>query len=119
MDKKPTCLLNKQSRESGIELLRIFAMFGIVYMHTFGPFLSSEAKSLQIHAVIINSMFNAGVSCFILISGYFGVSFSVRKVFRLECEVIFYSLLSFVIISFLGNETLSIRELAKSCLPIY
>ena len=62
------------NRKSGIELLRILCMFGIVYMHTFGSMLETVHGGNMALAVFENALFNCGVSCFVLISGYFGIN---------------------------------------------
>ena len=67
------------NRKSGIELLRILCMFGIVYMHTFGSMLETVHGGNMALAVFENALFNCGVSCFVLISGYFGIKKKTYK----------------------------------------
>lgn len=72
---------SQNTRQSNMELLRIVSMLCIIIYHIFlfglEP-LSSEPlyKALQIP-------FHIGVPCFVLISGYFGIHFSFKGLFRL------------------------------------
>lgn len=86
--------MNTSKRNSGIELLRIFCILGILCMHLSGIFIKSNNTLTLIQLNIINSLFNTCVTCFILISGYFGITRNFRKIFSLWCIVIFYSLCS-------------------------
>lgn len=78
-------------RNSNFELLRIICIFGIISMHSFGAFLHTAIGASRFYGTLINSVFNMGVSCFMLISGYFGIRFSVRKFVTLETTFIFYA----------------------------
>lgn len=104
-------------RKSNLEILRIICMFGIISMHTFGQFLNTCTGINLAYGVFINSIFNMGVSCFMLISGYFGVKFSVKKVINLELMILFYGLLG-QIISFACTGNIVIKNLFKSIFPI-
>ena len=63
----------KKERNSSIEMLRILAKLGIVIMHTKAPQNEHEADTGFDWTQIENGIFNAGVSIFVLISGYFGI----------------------------------------------
>ena len=71
-------------RNPAIELYRIFMMFCICYLHTFcqGPYQNIWQSSLLSFAV----------PGFMLISGWFGIRFSVSKVVRLISVAVFVSL---------------------------
>lgn len=103
----------KNERDSGFELLRLFCIFGITVMHAFaGIDTSSSLPNTEVH-ILYNSLFNTGVSCFILISGYFGIRFHLAKLIRLDMMIIFFTLLSTIVLGDFG-----IKELIKSCLPV-
>lgn len=104
-------------RESNIELLRILCIFGIITMHIFGQFYSMASGINLFYGVVINSIFNMGVSIFMLISGYYGLKSSLKKLVELELCVIFYSILG-VFIQWIILKNVSIVELCKSFLPI-
>lgn len=107
----------KTERETGIELLRLVCIFGIVCMHLFGQFRADAAGVNRIYGVLINVVFNTGMSIFVLISGYFGITGTLRKVFMLWCNVLFYSVLDYIVSGFVFSSW-SVKELMKACLPI-
>ena len=83
--------MKEKKRNSSIELLRIVCIFGIIVMHTIaygGDELSEMNRYLQI---FVNCFTNLGVTCFMLISGYFGVRFQLEKLIKLDLMIIFYS----------------------------
>lgn len=83
----------QKERESGLELLRIFCMFGIISMHTFGSFLDTCTGSNMVYGCVINSVFNMGVSIFALITGFFGNCGSQKKIMKMWLIVMQYSFL--------------------------
>ncbi len=114
--------MEKNIRNSNHELLRILAMYMIVFIHAnmylfrfveggVGTFLNG----------MVNGICNIGVSCFILISGYYGVRFSVRKFVKMECMMITYSLLETALLYLFVPEQLQgaalLEQLVKSFLP--
>lgn len=79
-------------RNSSIELLRILSILLIVMMHVYSLIDYSSASG--INSLIgggINSLGNIGVSCFVLISGYFGVKFKLHKFIYLVILTTVYS----------------------------
>ncbi len=100
-------------RNSAIELLRLLCIFGILMMHVFGD-LQTPLSTLNTAAhVLVNSLFNTGVTCFILISGYFGIRFSIEKLVRLDLMVIFFSVLGT-----LATEEFAVKALVKAAFPV-
>lgn len=83
-----------KGRDSNIELLRIAAIGGIVMMHCYGPFLQAPTAVNLLCGQLCCSLFNTGVTLFMLISGYYGMKCSFRKAAALWLTVLFYSLLS-------------------------
>ena len=107
----------QQNRESSFELLRLLCIFGIVTMHTFGSFYASATGINLVYGVLLNSMFNMGVSLFMLISGYFGIRTSAKKIVHLELAAIFYSVLHLLYVSYLQG-ALSKKALVRACFPV-
>lgn len=107
-----------KERYSSFELLRLFCIFGIQSMHAYAVFMKDAEGFNFVYGVFINSVFNIGVSVFILISGYFGVKFSLKKLITLELLVIFYSLCSELLIGFAGGEW-NLKNLMKAFFPIF
>lgn len=86
-----------KKRQTNIELLRIICILMIVSMHICGEIFSTQNVLNKGIILAVNSIGNAGVTLFILISGYFGISFNVRKLFNLLVVTCFYSFLSFTV----------------------
>lgn len=114
--------MEKTSRNSNHELLRLVAMYMIVLIHA-NMYLSRfcTGSTFRVCNGIVNGICNIGVSCFILISGYYGVRFTIGKFVKMECMMITYSLLETVMLYFMMPEQLEgaalLEQLAKSCLP--
>lgn len=103
----------KKERNSSYELLRLLCIYGIVVMHASAGAVGAESALNREFHILCNSLFNVGVTCFILISGYFGIRFSLQKLVRMELMTVLFS-----VISTLLSGEFGIRELLKSCLPV-
>lgn len=72
------------ARNSSIELLRIISIFLIVLCHVCSLLDWEQALDLNKLVVgVVNCIGNVAVSCFVLISGYFGIKFKWRKFINL------------------------------------
>lgn len=114
--------MGKTVRNPNHELLRLLAMYMIVFIH---------ANMYLFHFVdgglgfilngMVNGICNIGVSCFILISGYYGVKFNIRKFIKMECMMITYSLLETAFLCLMVPEQMQgaalLEQLIKSFLP--
>lgn len=82
-----------EDRNSGLELLKVFSLIGILIMHLFGiVFHDEDISTLNLGiTVIVNAAFNAGVSCLALISGYFGLKLEFKRTAKLWMSIIFFS----------------------------
>lgn len=87
----------EKTRNSSIELLRIICVFGIIFMHTIAYGGNELSESNRYLLIFVNCFTNLGVTCFMLISGYFGVKFNLEKLIKLDLMIIFYSILHLVI----------------------
>ena len=111
--------LNKEKwkcRDSNIELMRIVCLTMIVAHHMIIDSLFSVPQVLKTEgsisgllgsAIILNGFCYVAVNCFILISGYFGIKFKLRGVYKLYLFCVFYSFIRFLI---------SGGELDKQCI---
>ena len=91
--------MNQKSRNSNLEVLRILAMYMIVFIHAnmyLGYFC--EGKTWLLTNGIINGISNIGVTCFVLISGYFGLKFSISKLLKMECMMIGFSVIETILL---------------------
>lgn len=88
-----------RNRYSNIELLRIVSMMMVLLVHIDGaslrlPFIDGNLSALNdrnIWKLGVESFAIIGVNCFTLISGYFGINISWRKICAYIFQVIFYS----------------------------
>lgn len=106
----------KKGRNSSIEMLRILAMLGIVIMHTNGAVMEHGSGTGFAWTQIENGIFNAGVSIFVLISGYFEIRRSTQKLIELESTVILYAVLSALVGCYFGKA--SILSIIKAFIPV-
>ena len=109
-------------RKSNLEALRIIAMYMIVFIHA-NMYLSTfcAGKVMTFFNGLVNGICNIGVTCFILISGYYGVHFNLKKLVKMECMMISYSLLETLLIYIIMPEQLQgaalLEQIVKSILP--
>lgn len=103
----------RKERESSFELLRILCITGIIFMHAFGPLNDSLTGFNQGISLFINALFNTGVTCFILMSGYFGIRFDLGKLIRLDLVIIFYTVLGTLL-----SGAITAKSLILSFIPV-
>ncbi len=103
-------------RNSNFEMLRIVAILYIVVMHSSSFMIPNDYNFYW--SQIINAIGNTGVTCFILISGYYGIRFRWEKFLRLVYLTTIYSIVVTIVNEY---ENLSLSSLAKSFLvvPLY
>ncbi|MCQ2229164.1 MAG: acyltransferase [Bacteroidales bacterium] len=114
-----------KSRESNIELLRIVLMTFIVLWHflvhgmNIIPFQNGESfvNEVNLPYIILCSLICFHVNCFVFISGYFGIGFKTNKVISLYLQILFFSILGFLIGMINGNAYNS-RHLLETLLPL-
>ena len=110
-------LMNQSNvRQSNFELLRIISILGVLCLHISGFFSTSTYPYDYFQINIIYSIFNICVTCFILISGYFGIIRKGEHLFHLWCIVIFYSILSIIIFT-IFKIPISLEDFIKSLIP--
>ena len=97
------------SRHAGFELLRIISMMMIVLMHGIGHGgLGTTAAPGTFPYFIYWLLFMLGrvsTNCFVMLTGYFMWQSKTKasRLFRIEIQVLFYSLLTFVIGLFVNS----------------
>ena len=95
-------------------------MLFIITLHTLGHGgILGEVDSNSLRGVILwwmEGIAYAAVNIYVLISGYFMVDneFKLRKLFSLLAEVIFYSVIIYIVTSY---KTFSVMDFVKSCFP--
>lgn len=109
-------------KNNAIECLRVCIMYCIVIHHcivsgldlnkTFnmGEYCFTDANMVL---SLMNSFVIVAVNIFFLISGYFGIRLSIKKIINLIINIIFYCLGIYLILVIIGKETLSITSVFK------
>lgn len=106
------------TRQSGLECLRIISIVLIVSMHILGNTFHTGNLLNKELILAVNTLGNTGVTLFILISGYFGIRFNVRKFFKMLAVVWFYSIFSYLVETMWLHTPHTWTGLASSLVPI-
>ena len=111
-------------RNSSVELLRIIAMFFILICHAVLGIqhlpLGVEIRDnvfYSLGSISISSIAITGVDVFVLISGWFGITFKVRSVLKIVFETLFLLILIYTCVLLLGIDTLSMKGI-RLCLAL-
>lgn len=116
--------IQKKERHTGFELLRTISMVMIIMMHAIGHGgLGSSAEIGTVGYELYWFLFALGrvsVNCFVMLTGYYMVSSKIRfsRLFKIDCQVIFYSVLTYFIAYAFNYVSLSPMELIKVFTPI-
>ena len=95
---------DNKGRQSNIEILRILSMIFVLTLHYIPTRLMPDAETIHtnFNEFLINmelrSIAFVGVNCFILISGFFGISWKLKSFSNLIYRVLFWSFVAFIII---------------------
>lgn len=114
--------MTKAVRNSNHELLRIVSMYMIVFIHA-NMYLSNfyQGPLWKFFNGTVNGICNIGVTCFILLSGFYGIRFDFKKFIKMELMMITFSLLEFILLFVFERESLQgaalLEQLVKTFLP--
>ena len=105
-------------RKSNMELLRIIAMFIILFYHA----IARGVIQYRLDTPILGSLYVLlliGVILFLLISGYFGIKPSLKGFLKLYLLLVFYKVLLFVVylIRGWGEISVGVKEVVTLFLP--
>lgn len=102
-------------RESNIELLRIISMFLVMVSHVTLAIEypnMKDATEIEFYLVgLLKAISVVSVNVFLMISGWFGIRFSYKRLFAFLFQVLFFSLLGYFIAVLLGVKSFTITEL--------
>lgn len=115
-------------RDSRFEFLRIVAIFMVVMGHfsVFGQAfrLTEHTNYLDMVGIKFFSIYGEiGVNLFVLITGYFlgnksfGITDSIKQVWKIWSETIFYTIMLFTIVCLYKGKFIGIKNLIISILP--
>ena len=105
-------------RLSNFELLRIICITLIMLMHLVVSAVSSNNTLNEILLLAINTIGNTGVTTFILISGYFGIKFSFKKLYHTLAVIWFYSIISYLFELFFLDKSVQISDIITAICPV-
>lgn len=108
-------MVTTKTRNSNIEMLRIFAMAMILIYHCFHQLKGMDPNSHWI--VFFYTILHNGVPLFLLISGFFTIKLSIRKVVSFYLYCVIWALICNEIGFVLNNNEFGMREIAVSLLP--
>lgn len=106
-----------KTRASNIELLRICSMLFIVIYHFFLHAIQPNNPDLADLMKPILAVLHIGVICFVLISGYWGIKFSLKGFFKLFIQCSFYSIILYLFHITISPESFDIKYFIKSIFP--
>lgn len=112
-----------KKRAANFELLRVISMILIILLHSLSYGGTREIYSFGSVGYVICSFFRGfsylGVNCFVMLTGWFMCesSFRIKRVMQIWLQVVFYGMLSGLLLFFTG-EKLSINSLLNIFLPI-
>lgn len=107
--------VKNKGRNSSIELMRILCLVLIFWMHASGSYQDNQASAWI--GIAVSVVGNIGVSCFILISGYYGIRLDIKKMIHLDLMLIFYSW-SALILQFAWGNSLGGEAILSHLLPV-
>lgn len=110
------------TRKSGIELLRIFAMLGVIVLHYNDgrAFVYANSEINRIVLWILESLCICAVDLFVLISGYFLSATQKRSLLKsveLIIQVIVFKVGIYIFTIFSSNTPFSIKKLILNMIP--
>lgn len=109
-----------KQRNSAMEVLRILAMFLIIFSHyiSHGTGIITDNSLGNIVSLLFQAG-NIGTDIFILLSGYFLINskFNFKKVFTLIFQVAFYSITIYLMCLLISAQSFSLKDAITSLLP--
>jgi surface polysaccharide O-acyltransferase-like enzyme len=111
-------------RQSNFELLRGVLMFMVVGLHVIGLGILSSNSPISFQETnfitgnLVESFFVVAVNCFILISGYWGIRASFKKLLALCIPVLFYSVMLHSTIEYF-NSNFNLKSFLGYFVPQY
>ena len=107
--------MQNNNRLSNIELLRLVSMFLVMFFHvTDAISQKNNIAENSIDDIMLATFSSLSIICvdiFILISGYFGITFKMKGVIKLFFQIFFLSLLIYGILCIIGYATFNIKDI--------
>lgn len=111
---------NRKQRDSNMELLRIISMLLVLIVHANFralPLPTVEEANTEVLSTLLRffteSFSIICVNSFVILSGWYGINFKIKKISELLFQVLFFSLFSFSIyLFFVPSAKIGIKEVA-------
>lgn len=81
-----------KQRNSSFELMRVIAQYMIVFYHILLVFFYNECENPEVAFKVMWIPLHVAVPCYVLISGYFGIRFNLKSLFRIIAILLVYGL---------------------------
>lgn len=109
-------------RKNNIDLLRIICMYFVVNIHVLGHsgFLEAVGPTdigKYILANVLSCFIRVAVPIFVLITGYFGINFSRKKLIGMEITLYFYSFFTLGVQVLFGQFQFDVLGVLKTIMP--
>ena len=122
-------LKNNRQRNSNVELLKLFAILGIIIYHLSAPYtytssgLDLNLSTLDLHIWVLQFFRyfgQIGNAIFIFCSGYYLIvlDFSLKKALKLILETLFYSYFFLVLLAIIARQEITLDILLHGLFPI-
>jgi surface polysaccharide O-acyltransferase-like enzyme len=117
-------VMEKSARNSSFEVMRLLAMFMIVYEHCMQAvslYTDNVLSKLDNISWLCESFTICSVNLFFLLTGYFATSrsFKVGKTAHMWGKTIFYSLVIYLLATAVGAESFTIKNVVSYACPIF
>lgn len=114
-------------RDSSLELFRIIVMLLIIAHHYVvnsglnDLIYAAPLKPDSLFLFLFGAWGKTGINCFVMITGYFMCKshITIKKFIKLVCEVLFYSIVIYIIFLISGYIQFEPKELLKAVIPVY
>lgn len=116
-----------KERESNIELLRIIAELGVIFLHYTnhrigGGFLYAESGSTNMQVLtVLESFFICAVNTFMMTSGYFqckSLKARLQKPLMLVIQLVLFEMILYALKCFAGQADFSVLRLLQALVPV-
>lgn len=110
---------NTKIRSSNFELFRIVLMLFIIVYHFLLHAVIPNTPDIDYLTKPLITSLHIGVVCFVLISGYFGIKFSLNGFLKLFLYCSFYSILIYAVAVFINPQLFSLKSIVDAVMPTH
>ena len=113
----------KKTRFAGLDLLKVVSMIFIIIHHVskHGGFYANSSGASSVVFMVLNALFMPSVNVFVFTSAFLIIrkgKIKLSHLIKLYLEVVFYSILTYLIVCLLGYRNFSFEQLLLNFFPI-